>query len=106
MLYPQGDPRAKLLMALLSKASRLNTTLSMSMLVIDEVERITGELPNIDFALVVLERALELPQDAALALFALGRTVGWIGHAIEQYSSDNLIRPRAEYVGIQPPAGA
>jgi citrate synthase len=26
--------------------------------------------------------------------FALGRTAGWIAHAIEQYESDQVIRPR------------
>ena len=43
-----------------------------------------------------------LPDGAALALFALGRTVGWIAHAIEQYGSDTLIRPRAHYIGRLP----
>src|SRR5918994_775618 len=47
-------------------------------------------------------RTLELPPGGAVALFALGRTVGWIGHAIEQYRSGSLIRPRARYVGEQP----
>ena len=37
-------------------------------------------------------------------IFALGRTVGWIAHAIEQYQLDRLIRPRARYVGLQPSA--
>ena len=32
-------------------------------------------------------------------LFAIGRTIGWIGHAIEQYATGQLIRPRAKYVG-------
>jgi citrate synthase len=47
-------------------------------------------------------RAMELPAGTPLALFALGRTVGWIGHAIEQYEIDELIRPRARYVGRLP----
>jgi len=34
----------------------------------------------------------------------LGRTIGWIGHAVEQYRIDRLIRPRARYVG-PPPSG-
>lgn len=55
-----------------------------------------------DFALVVLARVLGLPPGTALALFALGRTVGWIGHAIEQYETDRIIRPRALYIGEQP----
>jgi citrate synthase len=61
-----------------------------------------GEQPNIDFALVIAAQALGMPPGAPLALFALGRTVGWIGHALEQYETDQLIRPRARYVGIQP----
>jgi citrate synthase len=35
-------------------------------------------------------------------LFALGRTVGWVGHAIEQYETGKIVRPRARYVGPQP----
>jgi citrate synthase len=35
-------------------------------------------------------------------LFAVGRSVGWIGHAIEQYVAGQLIRPRAKYVGPSP----
>ena len=49
--------------------------------------------------------ALELPPGSALALFALGRTIGWIGHAIEQYQTDRLIRPRARYTGEMPEPG-
>ena len=49
-----------------------------------------------------LAAALDLPPGAPLALFALGRTAGWIGHALEQYSTGQLIRPRARYVGEAP----
>jgi citrate synthase len=45
---------------------------------------------------------LGLPLGAALAIFIVGRTVGWIAHAIEQYQSDVLIRPRARYTGLRP----
>jgi citrate synthase len=38
-------------------------------------------------------------------LFAIGRSVGWIGHAIEQYATGQLIRPRARYVGVVPDVG-
>ena len=61
-----------------------------------------GEPPNVDFALVALARALGLPDGAALTLFAIGRTIGWIGHAIEQYEQNAIIRPRAKYVGENP----
>lgn len=101
-LYPDGDPRAALLLKLLDEAYPANSALLQAHDVIAETAHITGEASNVDFALVVLERTLGLPQDSALALFALGRTVGWVGHTIEEYASNTLIRPRAEYVGRQP----
>ena len=61
------------------------------------------EKPNVDFALAALARVLRLPAGSPLVVFAIGRTIGWIGHAIEQYATDQLIRPRAKYVGIAAP---
>ena len=64
---------------------------------------IAHERPNIDFALAASARVLHLPPGAPFTLFAIGRTIGWIGHAIEQYATGQLIRPRARYVGVAPP---
>ena len=60
---------------------------------------LTGAAPNIDLALAIIERRLELPPGAAFALFATGRTAGWIAHALEQHQDGRLIRPRAQYTG-------
>ena len=60
------------------------------------------EQPNLDFALVAVARTHRLPRDAPLILFVLGRTAGWIGHMVEQYAIDELIRPRARYTGPAP----
>jgi citrate synthase len=70
--------------------------------VVGEASELIGERPTVDFGLVILSLALGLPAGGALALFALGRTVGWIGHTIEQYQSGRMIRPRARYIGEQP----
>jgi len=51
-------------------------------------------------------RVLRLPSGSPLVLFAIGRSVGWIGHAIEQYALNQLIRPRARYVGVLPTSSA
>jgi citrate synthase len=56
--------------------------------------------PTVDLALAALALALDLPADAAISIFAVGRTVGWVGHAIEQYAHGQMIRPRASYVGV------
>jgi citrate synthase len=65
----------------------------------------TGEFPNVDFGLAAVARVLRLPPGSPLILFAIGRSVGWIGHAIEQYATGQLIRPRAKYVGVPPGTG-
>ena len=62
----------------------------------------TGEHPNVDFALAAVAYVLRLPAESPLMLFAIGRSIGWIGHAIEQYATGQIIRPRAKYVGIVP----
>src|SRR5829696_513993 len=101
-LYPAGDPRAEALLTALAGAYPRSSARVLA----DEAAKATGDLmderPNVDFALVAATRTLGLPPGAALALFALGRTVGWVGHAIEQYEADRIVRPRARYVGEQP----
>ena len=81
----------------------------MNLDVDDAGERIVfdllGKKPTVDFGLVLLTQALDLSPDKAITLFALGRTIGWIGHALEQYRTDRIIRPRARYVGEQPVRG-
>jgi citrate synthase len=52
--------------------------------------------------LVALRRHLELTVGAAFGIFALGRCIGCIAHALEQRSQGTLIRPRAAYVGPPP----
>ncbi len=89
-LYPNGDPRAAALLPRLAPRSH-------GQRLIEAMQAMTGIAPNIDFALLVLEKRLRLPSGAAFALFAVGRTVGWIAHALEQWHDGTLIRPRAVY---------
>jgi citrate synthase len=50
--------------------------------------------------------ALGFPRDAFTAVFAMGRTTGWIAHALEQAKSGRLIRPKSLYVGPLPKQAA
>jgi citrate synthase len=59
----------------------------------------TGEAPNIDLALATLVQVLGRGAEDAVTLFALGRAVGWMAHAIEARTHGQFIRPRARYVG-------
>jgi citrate synthase len=102
-LYPAGDPRAATLLALVAEAPsgpRLRTLSA----VIDATARLRGDRPNIDAALVAACLALGLPPGAAISLFAVGRTAGWVAHVLEQRESPTVLRPRARYVGPLPRA--
>ncbi len=101
-LYPMGDPRAELLLTLLQERYPNSPRLAVIQAAVQAAHELINELPGIDFALVAAAEVMGLPAGSALGLFALGRTVGWIGHAIEQYGEDRLIRPRARYTGRLP----
>ncbi len=102
-LYPGGDPRAQALLPRVAAAFPRSPTRTLAQAVVEEAQAQAGESPNIDFALAVLARTLGLAEGLSLALFALGRTIGWVAHASEQYQSGQLIRPRAKYTGRMPP---
>jgi citrate synthase len=100
-LYPAGDPRAARLLRLAEAAGNAAEWPRVRALSKAGSE-LLHDLPNLDFALAALARTYGLPDHAPLILFALGRTVGWIAHAIEQYATGELIRPRARYTGPPP----
>jgi citrate synthase len=68
----------------------------------DAVREELGHEPTLDLGLAAVAEACALPDGAAFAIFAIGRAVGWIAHATEQYAEGRLIRPRARYVGPPP----
>jgi len=101
-LYPDGDARAATLFALLREAVPRSSELAFAERLCAAAERLLDRKANVDFATVTVERVLGLPKDSALAVFLLGRTVGWIAHALEQAAHGALIRPRARYTGPRP----
>jgi citrate synthase len=96
-LYPDGDPRARALLDGFEPPQEIGELGRAA-------EEVTGEAANVDFALVALAEALNLPDDAPFAMFAIARCAGWTAHAIEQIGTGSLIRPRARYAGPAPSA--
>ncbi|MFN3213770.1 MAG: citrate synthase [Henriciella sp.] len=90
-LYPKGDPRAKAIIKWTKPEPRLKRAIL-------QAERLGEDRANIDMALAALCLTLDLPDDAPFLIFAAGRMVGWIAHAIEQAQSGKVIRPRAKYL--------
>lgn len=95
-LYPEGDIRARALLSGILPAFPVAARFT------EAVKHLTGAEPSIDFALVALRRHLGLPLGSAFLIFAIGRSVGWIAHALEQRANGQLIRPRALYIGERP----
>lgn len=59
--------------------------------------------PNVDLAVAALALAAGMPAGAGEAIFAVGRSVGWIAHAMEEYEQPPLRwRGREHYVGPRP----
>jgi citrate synthase len=101
-LYRDGDPRATAMLDWLRAAYPASAEQTFVRAVAQAAVAATGERPNLDFALAATARVLKLPAGAPLTLFAIGRTIGWVGQALEQYATGQLIRPRAKYVGVVP----
>lgn len=104
-LYESGDPRARVLLDRLRDGYATSAELRFILEFEATASSLIRDKPNLDFALAAIARVLRLPGGAPLMLFAIGRTIGWIGHAIEQYAREQLIRPRAKYVGVPPMTG-
>jgi citrate synthase len=95
-LYPHGDPRAVELLRRLDLAAREPAAKAIAFMTA------RGGEPTIELALAALARRLRLGRDGAFGLFALGRSAGWVAHALEAAASGRLIRPRARYAGPAP----
>jgi citrate synthase len=94
-LYPHGDPRAALLLQMMSPMPQAAGVLALAA----RAAAIKGAEPNSDFALAALELVLDLPPHSGIVLFALARSAGWLAHAAEQAADGGMIRPRARYIG-------
>ncbi|MGC8519614.1 MAG: citrate synthase [Steroidobacteraceae bacterium] len=96
-LYAEGDPRAVELLARFALPPVFAQLRSV-------VASLTGEHPNVDFAIAAMAEAYHLPPTAPFTIFAIARSVGWTAHILEQAATGSLIRPRARYVGPSPPS--
>ncbi|WP_219136977.1 citrate synthase [Janthinobacterium sp. UMAB-60] len=98
-LYPHGDPRAAYLLGILSTMAHEQPQLRAILSFCSTASELLDARPNADLALAAMELAFDWPEGAALTVFALARSAGWIAHAAEQAASAALIRPRARYIG-------
>jgi citrate synthase len=98
-VYRDGDPRANLLLRLIAELAPDSERLAIASAVTAEARRRAVPNPNIEFALAVLVGVAGMIRGAGEAMFAIGRTAGWLAHAMEEYERNIPIRPRCVYTG-------
>lgn len=98
-LYPDGDPRAAELLRRLPDAGIDPDRSAVIRHVLALGERRGSPPPNVDFALGALEWGQEMIPGAGQAIFVIGRSAGWLAHAIEEYRERSAFRVRATYLG-------
>lgn len=104
-LHPSGDPRATELLRRVRVLDPDSPALALADAISAAGEALLGDRPTVEVGLVALARSLGLPAGSPLVLFVLGRSLGLIAHAVEQYGSRDVLRPRARYTGPMPAGG-
>jgi citrate synthase len=104
ILYPDGDPRARVLVELVRSAEPGCRPLAVADGLVATARRRARLEPNIDLALAVLAAVARMPAEAGEVIFTIARTAGWIAHAIEEYGEQPLrFRPRSVFRGAGSP---
>jgi citrate synthase len=99
-LYEGEDPRSVVLLDMMERlTSHGPDTPKIRALVVGA--RQAGQHPNVFASLVMLCKAMGLPNGTGAMLHTLARTTGWIAHALEQRLTGAMLRPRARYMGQQ-----
>src|SRR5215216_5679659 len=101
-LYPDGDPRAGVLLDRLRAAAAGSPRLAVVEALLEAAARRGLPEPNVDLALAALAHVTAMTHGAAEAIFAVARTAGWVAHGLEEYDRNTPIRPRAVYTGPAP----
>lgn len=101
-VYRARDPRANILRRMSAELGR-RTGQPQWFEMSERIERaMVGEKginANVDFFSASSYYVLGIPVDLYTLIFAVSRVSGWTAHVLEQYASNKLIRPLAEYTG-------
>lgn len=82
-VYPNGDPRANALLGYCRQVFGVDTAWQRLQVALDTVREIKDLQPT--FALASIFAGERVGLGARASFFHLGRTAGWVAHAIEQY---------------------
>ena len=100
-LYPEGDPRAAALLSFLNETQGGDPDVIRFNSALEAAREATGALPDFAIIAIFIDHKLGMAESAG-SLCRMARIAGWIAHAIEQYHSQELVRPRTTYSGALP----
>ncbi len=110
-VYKNYDPRAKLIRATCHEVLNaldlhddplFKLALELERIALEDEYFVDKKLyPNVDFYSGIVLKALGIPSNMFTAMFAMGRSVGWIAHWDEMISDPHqkIGRPRQLYIG-------
>lgn len=97
-LFPDVDPRAETLLGMLDANAKATKDWARASRLIDAADELLDERPTFELALTVVLRAMGLPHESPAVILAIGRSIGWIAHAIEEYGNGQVEAPPTRYV--------
>lgn len=105
--YPQGDPRARLILDLLRRSGDAADEVARLDEIVDIQRQRGREPPNIGFAIAALVHCAGMRRGSGELIFNCARMAGWVAHTIEEYDAPQpLPRLKSIYVGPQPAQAA
>lgn len=105
--YPDGDPRARLILDLLRQCGEAADDVARLDEIVDIQLRRGREPPNIGFAIAAVVHCAGMRRGAGELIFNYARMAGWVAHAMEEYDAPtSLPRLKSIYVGPNPTRAA
>jgi citrate synthase len=101
IVYGDRDPRAEALFEAVKTRLHGDRDLPKLSRAIEVGRELTGKGPSFTLMIAFIRHKLGLPAPD-VSFMAAGRIVGWCAHAMEQFHTRDLVRPRSTYVGLLP----